>query len=100
MMDVELSQLAKDRKLPRLEPIPVGENIYFVNEQFGVKISKRQDNFAMLTVLVKDDGFWHEPSDSTFSSYWLDDLRDVLWAVKGYLNTNLFVKTQWGYKYK
>ena len=105
MIDLELSQLATNqethgRTLPRLEPIPVGETIYFVNEQFGVKISRGQDNFAKLTVLVQDDGFWYEPSSSNFSSYWIDDLHDVLWAVKEYLNTNLFVKTRWGYKYK
>ena len=100
MMEIELSKLAKERELPRLEPILVGENIYFVNELFGVRLSRGHNNYVMFTILVKDDGFWHEPSSSTASSHWMDDLHDVLWAARGHLNTNLFEKTQWGYKYK
>ena len=33
MMEIELSKLAKDHELPRLEPIIIGENIYFVEHR-------------------------------------------------------------------
>ena len=100
-MEIELSKLAKDHELPRLEPITIGENIYFVNELFGVRLSRGHNDFVMFTILVKDDGFWHEPSGSTASSHWIDDLYDVIFFMRSYIKSSkLFINTQWGYKYK
>ena len=48
-------------------------------------MDKEKDGLPVLVkLLIEDDEIWHEKEE--FSSYWLDDLINVLTQAKNYVN--------------
>lgn len=58
----------------------------FLGECFGIEVmDKEKDGLPVLVkLLIEDDEIWHEKEE--FSSYWLDDLINVLTQAKNYVN--------------
>lgn len=58
---------------------------------FGVRLEQRgrNDKHVLVRLLSEDDEHWIE-SDYTISSYWLDDMLDVLSRVKHALEGSQF----------
>lgn len=61
----------------------------------------QNDKHVCITLFDEDDGYFWEISN--FSSFWLDDMIDLLQRAKSELETNTerFEKDgEWGYKFK
>ncbi len=63
----------------------------------GFRFKDRGDFHISITMLVEDDGIWHE-QDVEFSSFWLDDLIVVAGEAKQRLESQA-VKSPCGYGY-
>ncbi len=50
--------------------------VTLLGEMFGVRIAERHDAGPLITLLVEDDGFWHDKM--SFDIAWLPDLVRVL----------------------
>ncbi len=57
-----------------------------LGEQFGVEFIDRGDGHIMIQLLSEDDEHWHNIGTS-FSSFWIYDLIEVLDNAKTYLET-------------
>jgi hypothetical protein len=57
------------------------------------------DQHVVVTWLVEDDGHWFV-SDGGTSSYWLDEMQEVLTAVKNWLKKNAAAETDGGWKFR
>jgi hypothetical protein len=58
----------------------------FLGECFGIEIKDNghDNNYKLLSVMVQNDEVWFNKEE--FSSYWLDDLINVLTQAKNYIN--------------
>ena len=97
---------SQENILPNLTPVfsEDGKRIYVVNNIFGVMLHRRGDNendkHVVITLLIEDDGLWHE-GVGDFSGYWVKDLQRLLKWVNKYLETekDLFKEIGYGYEF-
>ncbi len=74
-------------------------------KQFGVKIIPRgpNDEHVVIQIITEDDENWFDHGNS-FSSYWIDDLIDVLQETRRYIQhfteADIVNGRQYGYKFK
>ena len=73
-----------------------------LGEQFGVEFKQRghKDNHICIQLLNEDDENWFDKGKS-FSSYWIDDLIQVLNLAKAELESKAKKdKKGWGYVFR
>jgi hypothetical protein len=79
-------------------------NMKILGKQFGVKFEGRgvDDKHILVRLLTEDDETWHE-TGVCCSSFWIDDLIEVLQQTKSYLNAqepDICDGRQYGWKFK
>lgn len=68
----------------------------------GIKLTARADNdqHILFSFMTEDDGYWFDTLEgSGWSSYWWEDLKDVMLKVENALSKHA-KKTEWGYEFK
>jgi hypothetical protein len=70
-----------------------------LGECFGIQLIKRGigDSHVCINIMVEDDEIWH--NEMTLSSYWLDEMIEVLQQTKDYCEKNC-IKDEHGYYFK
>jgi hypothetical protein len=66
----------------------------------GVRLERRgkKDSHICVRLLTEDDEMWY-PAETSFSSYWLDELIKKLQEAKTYMENNCEKDEVWGYKF-
>lgn len=67
----------------------------------GVGLDRRgdKDNHIMLTLMIGDDGNWHD-RDFQVDSYWIDELIEKLEDAKSYMERKCINDGDSGWKFK
>ena len=83
-----------------LESINGDFDVLFLGDCMGIALSKRSQNdeHIVFTILHEDDGYWF-PSINPASSFWINDLKEVIDEVIKYLN-NWASKEEDGWTFK
>lgn len=73
--------------------------ILLLGNCLGIGLSRRgpKDSHIIVSLLVEDDEQWFECG--SFSSFWLEDLDDVLAKAKKWLHQNAYKDKTGGYKF-
>lgn len=79
-------------------------NLVLKGQQHGVRFVRRGeegvDDHILVQLMSEDDENWFDSNGQAFSSYWLDDLIEVLTAAKVALVHDAAKDDRWGYKFK
>lgn len=78
------------------------ESVSIQGECVGVDFKQRgnNDKHVMLQLCIEDDGVWY-PKDFEVSSFWIDDMIDVLYKAKYALETSCNKdKDGFGYEFR
>lgn len=94
-------QLDVDKINPNIyiESLEGNFDVIFLGDCMGIGLSQRSnDEHILFTILHEDDGHWF-PSLNPASSFWINDLKEVIDAVVIYLN-NWANRGEYGWTFK
>ena len=98
-----ITEFVKSEDYELYKPYLLEKDVWFIlGEISGFLLSKRDknENHIKLTMLSEDDENWFVGERTSMSSYWIDDYKKLVDATNEFLNSNNFIKSQYGYEFK